>query len=161
MSEWSSKLAERLKKAKSAREKDDSTFLERQRLIGAHGPALWEEVKVEVKTHCDDLNREMDERIAIIDPGSQPRWINVSGKTPSGIRQLAADFDPDRFLLHWRVEANSGKYEVAIGSNGKPAFYAQGDKGESLLVLPSTPKMIVEKMLEALFTGLFSGMNDY
>jgi len=157
MSDWSKEIAQRLKTQKSMKETNDAVFLEKQRLAKLHGPELWESVKAEIKAHCDDLNSDMGEQVAIIDSTSGGgRWINVSGKTPSGIRKLAASFNPDRLILHWVAEANTESYEVSVGSDNKAALYLLGSKGERLLGRPSTPQEIAQKMLSALFTGLFT-----
>jgi hypothetical protein len=155
MTDWSSKMAEHLKTQRSTKEQSESVFLERQRLIKNNGPALWDQVIADVQSNCDDLNREMGEQVAAIDT-TPHRWINVNGRTPNGVRKLAADFDPDAALLKWVAGANSGKYEVSVGSDGKAAFYRLDDRGERLFVGSTTPKEIADEMLNALFAGLFS-----
>jgi hypothetical protein len=114
MSEFAREYADHIKQRRE-QESENQVFLQREKLKNERGPFLWDELRAELRSKCEEINREIHEEFFQF------------GQTDSGHFQVVA-FSPVRTLnvvygkkphqIDFDYENGAGEYAVDIDENG-------------------------------------------
>lgn len=145
MTDWSKKMADKLKKRSQGQNLKDEKFLETQRMKREVGPRLWEAVRSDVSAEGIALNTEMGREIITTDKTSSHDEIVLVAHTDSGVNRSYIRFEPELGKLTWETtKGYKDTFELAIGSDSKMAFY----NGAVPYSSGSIAKQILETLLD-------------
>lgn len=153
MNDWADDIAERIKARKEDQQIKDANFVEKQRIKGLKGEALWRDVRNHVTQNCDALNAKLAQQVLTVEVGPgdlSPRRlrdsteIHVRAEIDGGRRFLHVTFDTKTCMLAWHCEdGKSGQWEIVVNDDGSATFAWSAE-------VLSTPSRIASEMLTAL-----------
>ncbi len=142
MSDWSEKMASKLKKKSERQNTSDAKFVELQRIKREIGPKLMAAVKSDLASEVKALNVEMGQEIVTLEitPASE---ISIRANLESGVQFLRAEFEAESGHLTWRRRDGSKEtFEVYASPEAKASFYSG--------MVPYSSGSIARQMLETL-----------
>jgi hypothetical protein len=142
MSEWSQKMANKLRKREESQQTSDAKFVEMQKMKREIGPRLWQAVRSDVLAEGKALNLECGKEVVTMEvtPASE---LILRAKVEDSTRRLHVNFDSESAEITWRSPSGTEeKFEFYIGEDHKPAFYSG--------MVPSSTGSIARQILETL-----------
>jgi len=142
MTEWSQKMAAKLKKRKHYSELRDAKFIEQQKLREEDGPELWQEVQNEINQEGNALCADMESNF-LVAKSETPSEMTITADLEDGSHTCEVGFSPVSGKLTWKIEnCSKGTVELAVGNNGKLSFFSGN--------VAVSPKYVATSILEAL-----------
>ncbi|MGB7282541.1 MAG: hypothetical protein WBE13_09795 [Candidatus Acidiferrum sp.] len=142
MSEWSQKMANKLRKREESQQVSDAKFVEMQKMKREIGPRLWQAVKSDVLAEGKALNLEYGKEVVTIETTPANELI-LRAKVEDSSRRLHVGFDSESAQITWNGPSGMDeKFEFAIGTDHKPAFYSG--------MVPYSTGSIARQILETL-----------
>jgi len=144
MTDWSQKMAEKLRKRSEAQTLRSTQFVLEQKLKREIGPSLWQEVTSSIDIEANALNDEMGETIVTVEKATGSELSLVAQLTDM-VKRSTIRFEAEIGKLTWKNDKGIGDArELGIGRDGKMAFHSG--------MVPSTPESISKQILENLLT---------
>jgi hypothetical protein len=146
---WTTDAANKLRKQRDRKLQEEAALLEKMKLRASKAPELWQELRLKVKSLCDELNAEYGEEVAAVQT-AHPRELVVRLRTPgTGVHELKATFEASSAgdALKWvtaghtRNLPQNGKYRLAVDEN--KVYFQSG-------LAPATVEAIAIQMLDGL-----------
>jgi hypothetical protein len=141
MPDWAQEAAGRFRQKRETDRLRMAQFVEQQRIKKARGPALWNQVKDEVKRNCEAFNVQASENILSIQ--DRQHEIVIHCTSDGEVRDLVATYDYDDGILVWSMgqkPEESGQWELSVTQSGGVQFVWNGG-------IPSQPTGIATQML--------------
>lgn len=142
MSEFSERMAKKLKERAESSKLQDTKFIEAQRLKREVGPHLWAAVRSDLLAEVKALNLEMGKEVVMLEvtPNSE---ISLRADLNGEHRHFLAQFNSElgRLTLMNKNGATE-TYEVYVEGGHKPSFYGG--------MVPYGSGSIARQMLEIL-----------
>lgn len=142
MSEFSERMAKKLRERAESDKLRDAKFVETQRMKREIGPPLWAAVRSDLLVEVQALNREMGKEVVVLEvtPSSE---ISLRADLNGERRLFRAQFNPELGRLTWASKNGSTEtHEVYVEAGQRPAFYGG--------TVPYTTGTIARQMLEIL-----------
>jgi|SRR5271157_521144 len=143
MTEWSQKMAEKLRKRSEHQSVQDAKFVELQRMKREVGPQLWNSVKSDLRAEGKALNMELGKELIIEGNSPANNEFVVVANHESGAHEARIIFSVETGRLTYT--AGPGKndtFELSVGQMGPMAFYSG--------MIPHTTGSIARQILESL-----------
>jgi hypothetical protein len=143
MTDWSQRMAERVRKKNEYQSVQDAKFLEKQRMMREVGPHLWNAVKSDLRAEGKALNTELGKELIVEGPGSSNEFVIVA-KLDSGVREARILFTLEAGKLTYVIvgQGKNDALELSVGQDGKMAFHSS--------LIARTTGSIAREILESL-----------
>src|SRR5271170_4365234 len=124
MTDWSAKMADRLRKRGERQAVQDMKFVEIQRMKREGGPRLWDAVKSDLRAEGRALNIELGRELITEGKGTSDEFIVVAN-LDSEIREARILFSVETGKLAYTTgQGRNDIFELSVGQDGKMSFYS-------------------------------------
>jgi hypothetical protein len=148
MSDWSREAANKLHKRAERKSSENAALTEKRRLMEEQGPGLWQQLCLQVKKLCDELNADYKEDIATV-KASSANDLNVELRHVGNMSELNVKFTTSTSAdaLRWSYAGPAAR----VGRGGQRSLSV--DAGRIVFqdtLTPSTLESIATQMLDGL-----------
>jgi hypothetical protein len=133
MTDWSEKMAEKLKHRERAVQISEAAFVEKQQIKKELGPAVFAALKSDIGNEISALNANIGKKVLTLESHSSGEII-VRANIDDLSRRVSATFDPLSGLTCMSEKNSTGggtnsridTFDLVVGPNGKLTFQASG-----------------------------------
>jgi hypothetical protein len=124
MTDWSAKMAAKLRNRNDTRTIDDAKFVKHHELIQELGPEMWEEVQNQLSEEGNALCADVESDV-ISSKSKNSSELILTANLPDGTHTCEIAFHPVSGEIKWKREnCSRGVFELSIAKNGKLSFFS-------------------------------------